>query len=176
MNPTKVHFPENVGFKCQTCGVCCHIQPPDVDKNERRQIENRGHKDFLAPPDETGFMWIKRKKDESCHFLTKDNKCAIYPIRPAVCKLEPYTIVDYDYESGTVELALNFPFSDCCVGVQESEATNQKDAEESALVLVQRILELTAADLELPVSDKQVHVETRSRLLRRFVELSDLQF
>ncbi len=151
------------------------MQPPDVDKNELRQIEGRGFKDFLAPPDETGLMWIKRKKDESCFFLTKDNKCAIYPVRPAVCKLEPFTIVDYDFESSKVDLELNFPFSECCNGVSEGEPTAQRDAELGAKVLVQRILELTSKDMELPVTDKRVQAGTRLRLLRRMVELADFQ-
>jgi Fe-S-cluster containining protein len=134
-----------------------------------------GVKDFLAPPDENGIRWIRRKKDDSCWFLTKDNKCAIYNVRPAVCKLEPFTIVDYDYERNTIELELNFPFSSCCVGISECQDKLPRDVEMAAWVLVQKILALTAEDLELPIGDKRVYAETRSRLLRRSVELADLQ-
>jgi Fe-S-cluster containining protein len=151
------------------------MQPPDVDKTEQKLIEGRGFKDFLAPPDETGINWIRRKQDDSCWFLTKDSKCAIYDVRPAVCQLEPFTIVDYDYENSKIELELNFPFSACCAGVSEKEEASSEDVEKAAQALVQKILTLTAEDMELPVSDKRVHVETRSRLLRRSVELADLQ-
>ena len=151
------------------------MQPPDVDKIEQKRIEAKGFKDFLAPADETGIRWIRRKNDDTCFFLTKNNECAIYDVRPAVCKLEPFTIVDYDNEKKTIELALNFPFSACCEGVCEEGAVPVGDIVKAAQVLMKKILELTAKDLDLPVSDKRVHRETRSRLLRRTVEMADLQ-
>jgi Fe-S-cluster containining protein len=151
------------------------MQPPDVDKKEQKLIINRGFKDFLEPPDETGLNWIKRKKDDSCWFLTKDNKCQIYDVRPAVCRLEPFTIVDFDYETNTVELEPNFPFSECCIGFNENVKTvNLEDLTKAVQVLIGKIMDLTAQDLELPVTDKQVLAETRSRLLRRSVEVADL--
>ena len=150
------------------------MPPPDVDKTERRQIEARGFKDFLEQPDESGLMWIKSKNDGSCHFLGKDNKCKIYDIRPSACKLLPYNLVDYDYEQSVVELDLCFPFSECCVGISKGSHVEQRDIEAATGALLKRILDLTAQDMELPVSDKHVHAEVRSRLLRRMVELADL--
>jgi Fe-S-cluster containining protein len=153
------------------------MQPPDVNKAEQKQIAARGFKDFLGRPDETGIMWIRRKNDDSCFFLTKNNECAIYEVRPAVCRLEPFTIIDYDYENGRIELELNFPFSSCCPGTCEegAEAELLEETAKAAQTLVQKILALTAKDRDLPVSDKRVHAETRSRLLRRTVEMADLQ-
>ena len=151
------------------------MQPPDVDKNEQKRIKDRGFKDFLEQPDETGLDWIRRKQDDSCWFLTKDNKCQIYDVRPAVCRLEPFTIVDFDYETNTVELEQNFPFSACCVGFNEDPKTvSREDLIKAVQVLIRKIIDLTAEDLELPVTDKRVLVETRSRLLRRSVEVADL--
>ena len=151
------------------------MQPPDVNKTEQKQIEGRGFKDFLAQPDETGIAWIRRKKDDSCFFLTKNNKCAIYEVRPAVCRLEPFTIVDYDYEKNRIELELNFPFSTCCSGICDEGTLPVEEIGKAAQILVQKILALTAKDLGLPVTDKRVKSETRSRLLRRGVEAADLQ-
>jgi len=151
------------------------MQPPDVDKNEKKEIEAKGFKDFLAPPDETGIMWIRRKKDDSCFFLTKNNKCAIYEVRPAICRVEPFTIMDYDYQNNRIELEMNFPFSFCCIGVSEEETLNVEEITKATQILVQKILALTAKDLDLPITDKRVQVETRSRLLRRVVEMADLQ-
>lgn len=150
------------------------MQPPDVDLIEQKRIEDRGFKDFLEEPDETGINWIRRKSDDSCIFLTKDNKCQIYPIRPAVCKLEPFTIVDYDYENNTVELAPNFPFSECCPGFTEDGKVNREDLMKAVQVLLGKILELTSLDLGLDISDKRVYAEARSRVLRRSVEAADL--
>jgi Fe-S-cluster containining protein len=150
------------------------MQPPDVDKVECKRIESTGFRDFLEQPDGSGIMWIRRKKDNTCFFL-KDKHCAIYDMRPAACKLEPFTIADYDYKNNQIELELNFPFSLCCIGIDEKETLDTKEVAEAAGVLVQKIILLTAQDLELPVSDKRVLAETRSRLLRRTVERADLQ-
>ena len=152
------------------------MQPPDVNKAEQKQIESMGFKDFLERPDETGIMWVKRKQDDSCFFLTKHNQCGIYEVRPAVCRLEPFTIVDYDYENGRIELELNFPFSSCCPGIcgENADLVMLEETAKAAQALVRKILALTAKDLDLPVSDKRVHAETRSRLLRRTVEMADL--
>jgi Fe-S-cluster containining protein len=151
------------------------MQPPDVNKTEQKQIEAKGFRDFLERPDESGISWIRRKNDDSCFFLTKNNKCAIYEVRPAVCRLEPFTIVDYDYENDKIELELNFPFSSCCIGTCEEEAVSVEEIAKAAQTLVQKILALTAKDLDLPINDKKVKSETRSRLLRRTVEAANLQ-
>ena len=151
------------------------MQPPDVSKTEQKQLEAKGFKDFLERPDESGIRWIRRKNDESCFFLDKDNKCVVYEVRPSVCRLEPFTIVDYDYENNRIELELNFPFSSCCSGICEKGTLPTKEIVEAAQILVQKILALTAKDLDLPVTDKRVRAETRSRLLRRSVEAANLQ-
>ena len=152
------------------------MQPPDVDKAEQKQIEAKGFTDFFDSPDETGIVWIRRKKDGSCYFLTKNNKCAIYDVRPAICRLEPFTIVDYDYQKNRIELELDFPFSCCCTGTcGEKEILPVEEIGKAAQMIVQKILALTAKDLRLPVTDKRVYSETRSRLLRRRIEMADLQ-
>jgi Fe-S-cluster containining protein len=151
------------------------MQPPDVDKAEQNQIEAKGVTDFLDRPDETGIVWIRRKKDGSCHFLTKNNKCAIYDVRPAVCRLEPFTITDYDYEKNRIELELNFPFACCCIGTcDEEEIFAVEVIGKAAQTIVQKILALTAKDLGLPLTDKRVYSETRSRLLRRKIDMANL--
>lgn len=163
-------------FQCRGCGVCCRMQPPDVDNAERKRIEARGFKNFLESPDETGILWIRRKKDGGCYFLDKNNRCAIYSVRPAVCRLEPFTVTDYDYEKSVVELELNFPFSSCCAGCcEKTEISPDKETVKAAQVMVQKILAVTAEDMDLPLSDKRVHFETRSRILRRKIEMANLQ-
>ena len=151
------------------------MQPPDVSKTEQKRIEEKGFKNFFVGPDENGIFWIKRKADESCFFLTKENKCAIYAVRPQVCRLEPFTIVDYDYERNVIEVDLDFPFSACCVGTCDETSVPDKEVARAAQILVQKILSLTANDLGLAVTDKKVLSLTRSRLLRRRIEMADLQ-
>jgi hypothetical protein len=151
------------------------MQPPDVNKAEQKQIEKEGFTDFLAPADETGIHWIRRKKDDSCWFLTKNNQCSIYDVRPAICRLEPFTIVDYDFDRKTIELELNFPFTLCCSGVCEEGAISVEVIGKAAQTLMQKILALTAKDMDLPITDKRVHSEARSRLLRRTVDRANLE-
>jgi Fe-S-cluster containining protein len=151
------------------------MQPPDVNKIEQKQIEAKGFANFLAPVDQTGIQWIRRKEDDSCWFLKKNNQCSIYDVRPAICRLEPFTIADYDCEKKTIELELNFPSSLSCVGVCDKGTMPVEVIGRAAQTLMQKILTLTAKDMGLPVSDKRVQVETRSRLLRRNVERANLK-
>ena len=127
-------------------------------------------------PNDAGLVWIHRKKDGGCFFLTKNNKCSIYDARPTICRLEPFTIADYDYEKNTIELELDFPFASCCNGTcDEKETAHVEEIVKAARTIVQKILELTAKDLNLPITNKRVHLETRSRLLRRRIEMADLE-
>ncbi len=163
-----------MGFRCRKCGVCCRLQPPDVNKAEQKQIEAQGFSDFLERANETGIRWIRRQKDGSCFFLTKDNKCAIYSVRPSVCRLDPFTIVDYDYERNRIELELNFPVSCGCEGVSDAEALPVAEIGRAAQIVVRKILALTAKDLGVPQIDPRVASEARSRILRRAAALADL--
>ena len=150
------------------------MQPPDVSAAEQKQIEAKGFRDFLDHSDEKGIMWIRRKEDGSCLFLTKDKKCAVYSARPAICRMEPFTIKDYDYERNRIELELNFPFACGCEGVFEGEKLPLEVIGKAAQLMVQKILAATAKDLRLPVTDKRVASEARARILRINMEKADL--
>lgn len=146
-----------------------------MDLNEQKEIEAKGYKKFLTEPDDAGLRWVKRNKDGGCLFL-ENNKCKIHDVRPSICKLEPFTIVDYNYPEKTIELALNFPFSCACEGVSETGTVNTVEVTEAAKAMMKKILALTARDLELPESDKRVAAEARARILRQRIEASDLTF
>ena len=174
MNFEKVVVPDSVCFQCKKCGVCCRVQSPDVNREEQKKIESKGFTNFLDRPDETGIIWIRRKKDGSCLFLTKENKCAVYHVRPAICRLEPFTIADYDFEKNRIELELNFPYACSCEGVFNGGKLQIEVIGKAAQAVLQKILVLTAKDLGLPVADKRVASETRARILRRGIAISDL--
>jgi Fe-S-cluster containining protein len=145
-----------------------------VNKEEQRRIEAKGYKNFLDHQKETGINWIRRNRDGSCLFLTRENKCAIYDVRPAICRLEPFTISDYDFERNRIELEVDFPFACSCQGVCSGEELQAEVIGKAAQAVVQKILAITAKDLGLPISDKKVASETRSRILRRRIEMADL--
>jgi Fe-S-cluster containining protein len=151
------------------------VQPPDVNVAERKQIEAKGFRDFLYCTNETGIMWIRRKKDGSCFFLNKNNRCMIYSLRPAICRLEPFTIIDFDYEKNKIEVELNFPSACGCQGVFDGETVPIEEIGKAAQIIVQKIIALTAEDLGLLVTDKKTASETRSRILRRIVEMANLE-
>jgi Fe-S-cluster containining protein len=174
LNFENVVFPDSIGFRCKKCGVCCRLQPPDVNLAEQKLIEAKGFSGFLDRADETGIMWIRRKKDGSCFFLKPNNECAIYDVRPAICRLEPFTIMDYDYERNRIELELNFPVACGCEGVSDGDCLPVKVIGRAAQVIVQKILALTAKDMGLSINDKRVASETRARILRRRIALADL--
>jgi hypothetical protein len=151
------------------------MQPPDVNIVEQKLIEKKGFRNFIDFIDEAGIRWVKRKDDGSCFFLTKENKCSIYDVRPSVCRLEPFTITDYDPEKNKIELALNFPFTCCCEGICTEGAVPIEVIGKAALVVMNKILELTAKEMGLPVNDKKVRFAARAKLLRRMIEMADLQ-
>jgi hypothetical protein len=151
------------------------LQPPDVSRTEQKRIEAKGFTDFLESADKNGIRWVQRQKEGSCFFLTKNNRCSIFDVRPQACRLEPFTIVDYDYEKNRIEVDLNFPFSCCCIGTCDEKTVPTEEIGRAAQILVQKILALTANDLGLPPTDKRVYAETRSRFLRRRAEMADLK-
>jgi hypothetical protein len=122
-------------------------------------------------------LWVfdaESAESVAAYSLTKDNKCAIYSVRPSVCRLDPFTIVDYDYERNRIELELNFPASSGCEGVSEAEALPLEEIGRAAQMIVRKILALTAKDLGVPQIDPRVASEARSRILRRAAALADL--
>jgi len=67
----------------------------------------------------TGF-YLKRFKDENketvlkphpCRFITENNLCSIYKVRPIVCRKFPYTT--YQEDGLTHAYYVNVPFSKC---------------------------------------------------------------
>ncbi len=82
--------------------------------------------------------------------------------------------MDYNYPQKRIELDLNFPASCGCFGVSETGELPLEEIAKAAQAMVKKILELAARDLELPVSDKRVAAEARSRILRRTIALADL--
>lgn len=167
MNFENVTFPDSVGFRCRKCGLCCREQPADLTEEEHRQIEAKGFTGFSVDRAADGLkgLFIRRKKDGSCFFLTKDNECRIYDVRPAGCRMQPFTITDWDYEKNTIEL--DMPAECRCKGILLEGGTLPIDEMgRAAQILVQSILEITAKTLGLPVTDKRVASKMRRLIIK----------
>jgi len=85
---------KNISWSCRTCGKCC--DPPTVTKKDIGNIcgylkipFNKFVNKYLSYFNGTigELKGIKGK----CVFL-KGNRCSIYPVRPLICRLRPYSI------------------------------------------------------------------------------------
>jgi len=173
MKHGNVEFPDGIGFKCLHCGSCCKAHPSDVNAEEQAKIESLGLIDFLEGKIGDVTRRIRAKDDGSCFFLNKDNNCAIYDARPAACKLEPLTIVDYDYENNRIELDVNpaaicvSPFS--CKGLSSDGKLSIEDMAKAAQTTVNEFLEFFSRQKGLPVTSKEVAFLTRKHFKESYL-------
>ena len=102
-------------FKCQGCGACCRIKDGivRVGDDEIRRIAaflGMSEQEFIdreteIAPDRKGLI-LKSRADESCVYLTDDNRCRIHPVKPDKCRTFPFEWTNPD--SAEVCPALNF--------------------------------------------------------------------
>lgn len=89
---------------CLSCGNCCKQMTPTFSVKDIKRISNH----FEMTPNEFKEKWLRydkkdgdwQNKKQPCQFLDlTDNKCSIYPIRPADCAGFPHLtkkkMVDY---------------------------------------------------------------------------------
>ena len=166
MQYENVIFPDSVGFQCTNCGVCCRDDPPDINFKEQRRIEAKGFVNFLEDPNDPFNRNIRRKKDGSCFFLNEENTCKIHDIKPSICILEPFIIIDYDNRTNRIFVDLNPLAVKNCKGICTGEMIVPEEIGKAAQTIVKEILEIVAEKTGLPVTDKKVSSLTRKLLLR----------
>ena len=154
-----VVFPDKLGFKCKRCGRCCRDAPADVNAEEQQLIESKGFTDFLDYPDGTPQRFIKRKSDGSCLFLTKENKCSIYEVRPMICRLAPFDVRDWDYEKNLIEV--DFRPELICDGISAEGDVPIEVIGKAAQAFVREMLEMVAKKEGLPITSTKVLSLTR---------------
>ncbi len=163
MKPQKVVFPENIGFSCRNCKRCCQEQPADVTDEERKRIEALGYKDFLDLSDLSEPLLIKARKEGGCFFLSNGG-CAVHSVKPAICRLVPFVVVDWDYEREVIEVDL--PVDCACPGVRVDEPLSVDKLTKAAQAYVHGLLLLTAKQEQLPPTDKRVLSKTRLLIIK----------
>ena len=173
MKHGSVEFPDGIGFKCVNCGSCCKAHPSDVNAEEQKKIEALGFTDFLDGYIGEVTKRIRAKADGSCFFLTKENRCTIYDVRPAACKLEPLTITDYDYENNKIKLDIN-PAALCdpalsCKGLFPGGKIPEGNIEEAAWTTIQEALESFSRQKGLPVASKEVAFLARQYFIQSYI-------
>lgn len=165
MHFENVIFPDSASFVCKNCGVCCKNQPPDINLKEQQRIEAKGFLDFLEAPNDPQNRSIRRKKNGSCFFLTKENTCEIQDVKPSICILEPFIITDFDYKRNKIFVNFNPLAIKNCKGIFKREMFAPEVIGKAAQTIVADCLEIVAEKTGLPVTDKKVVSITR-KLLR----------
>jgi Fe-S-cluster containining protein len=165
MQYENVVFLNSVGFHCRNCGVCCKDQPPDINFKEQQRIQTAGYTNFMQDHSDPNNRNIRRNKDGSCFFFTKENTCKINSIKPSICILEPFIIKDYDYKANKIFLDLN-PFAAInCKGIFPGENFAIKEIGKAAQTIVKDFSEIVAEKTGRSVTDKKVAFLTK-KLLR----------
>jgi len=173
MTKQTVDFPDGLSFKCMHCGSCCKAHPSDANVQEQKKIEAKGFTDFLEGSEGDVTRRIRAKNDNSCLFLSKENKCAIYDVRPAACKLEPLMITDYDYENNKIKLDIN-PAVLCdsslsCKGLSYGDKMSEEEMGEAARTTIREALESFSRQKGLPVTSKEIAFLTRQYFIQTYI-------
>ena len=94
-------FPKDVRFECNRCAQCCgdtETKPRMILllKNEAERISRKTSKrlDEFAERivGQEPYVYLMRKTfDGKCVFL-KDNLCAVYEMRPLICRFYPFKL------------------------------------------------------------------------------------
>lgn len=92
-------------FNCQCCGACCRIKDGivRVSEDEIKRIAaflGMSEQDFIqreteVAPDRQGLI-LKSRPDDSCVYLTEDNRCKIHPVKPDKCRTFPFEWMNVD--------------------------------------------------------------------------------
>ena len=92
-------------FKCLGCGACCRIpngivRVSDVEISRIDEYLGMPEHVFIAEetdvsPDRRGLV-LKSRADNSCVWLTEDNRCRIHPVKPDKCRSFPYDWTNAD--------------------------------------------------------------------------------
>jgi Fe-S-cluster containining protein len=165
MQYSNVVFPDSIGFQCRQCGSCCRAQPPDVSLKEQEIIESKGFINFLEDYDSAKNRDIRKNKNGSCFFLTTENTCKIQEVKPAICRLDPFVIADYDCETGTIFLDLNPAAVKSCKGISFGELIAPEEICKVANSIVNEFLEIVSKKTGLPITNKRVASIVRRLLI-----------
>lgn len=141
-------------FECQHCGACCR-QPNLIVTVTGKDIlriatalglnasETINALDFYLIDNETSFpegmrdippimtekglayVAIRKMEDGACIFLD-DNKCMIYPVRPAVCRTFPFT---FQMKDDGLRWGIS-ALSHICPGLGKGEYIDKSDLQE----------------------------------------------
>ena len=152
---------QRFNFKCKRCAsLCCNLGGPIITRKDIELIESIGYfvSDFFEPLKKNEVYssivvgGLKAKKDGSCIFLRsnikqKQHYCSIYPVRPVLCKLYPFTFECYNSNKIVLKII------PCCMGLNsyEGELITEKFILKSILKLLFEAMKLFKTGYSYPV-------------------------
>ena len=97
----RFEYPQNVGFSCTNCGLCCgdtpkktrHILLLKQDAERLTANTNQEISTFATKTqDKSPYIYEMHKtQDGKCVFL-KNNQCFAYEVRPLICRFYPFEL------------------------------------------------------------------------------------
>src|SRR5204863_5164945 len=115
----KPWYQNGLRFECTGCGNCCrnHGAYSYVYLSDREVAAIAAQVGLERPEflkryciKEDG--WIALRMDQpACPFLTAENRCSIYSVRPKQCATWPF------WKENLVESEWNGPVKECCPGI-----------------------------------------------------------
>ncbi len=81
-----------ISFNCLECAACCYSNHVVLDADDIERFRRDGRPELAGMPyarRKNGKLALRLAKDGACLQLGIDNRCSIYPIRPAMCRTFP---------------------------------------------------------------------------------------
>ena len=122
---SKSWYSKGLRFECTGCGNCCRnhgdyafVYLAEADVRAISAHLGLARDAFLKKHCEEVDGWITLRMDQpACAFLTKENRCAIYPVRPKQCATWPFW--EENLERSTWEGSVKA----CCPGIDKGALT-----------------------------------------------------
>ena len=132
--PPKPFYESGLRFECTGCGNCCRIHGEYayvylLEKDVRAMARHLGipAQEFFDRYCQLEDDWIiVRMDDPACPFLTEDNRCSVYPVRPKQCATWPF------WEENLVEATWNGSVKECCPGIGKGPLYPKEEVERIA--------------------------------------------
>ncbi len=118
-------FPKGSGFDCARCGLCCYgrigLTRGDLDGFKKAGLGTAVAEVKVIPLTPYDAR-MRNKADGSCVNLRKDNLCAIYDVRPTVCRTFPFFLTGDCEGNAALDVVLKCPFVDFAPGKADKPA------------------------------------------------------
>ena len=141
---TQVNFtyPKNISFECNRCSLCCgdtkektrHILLLQTEADQISKATAIPIKEFSTETDNKPYVYEMKKPSQGKCFFLKNNQCAIYNLRPLICKFYPFEL-KYSKDQGTHV----FGFTLECPTINKGKPTTRKDFEELFLLAQEKL-------------------------------------